>query len=323
MNSFFDIFAGPFSTAQLENEGFTCPKLTIPLRNPLKIAEYAYDVIKDGANNLLDYGILRSPIEISRATTNLVEGEFIKIRPVEATCTDALVTALQKIPHEKKALIFLETEEDPETIKEAFSSTNRETPKIFTGTEETSHLKKWLCEPQKRKFDMCIIGAQHQCNGIETELVVHVYPANCPFCKISNADPVIISRAKAMLIVATYQRIKCSCGWKQRKPKNDESLKESVNTNRLDDINTVTAHTQEKSSKDLKMQSKLLPSKTTVARIIEMRDMAERQNLVEQPTEDRSNEITSNESPRNPEWVIETSKLREFINDFSKSAKVS
>ena len=32
-------------------------------------------------------------------------------------------------------------------------------------------------------------------------------------CGISNADPVIISRAKALLIVTTYQRIKCSCGW--------------------------------------------------------------------------------------------------------------
>ena len=242
----------------MEKEGFTCPKLTIPLRNPLKIAEYAYDVIKDGANNLLDYGILRSPIEISRATTNLVEGEFIKIRPVEATCTDALVTALQKIPHEKKALIFLDTEEDLETIKKAFSSTNRETPKIFTGTEETSHLKKWLCEPQKRKFDMCMIGAQHQCNGIETELVVHVYPANCQFCGISNADPVIISRAKAMLIVATYQRTNCSnCGYGQIQPKNDEILKESLKINILDEIKTLNDHTQETLSTNIQLQSRL------------------------------------------------------------------
>ena len=62
-------------------------------------------------------------------------------------------------------------------------------PIIFTGDEETSALKKWLCEPKNRECDMCIVGSQHQCNGIETELVVHVYPANCPFCNISNADP--------------------------------------------------------------------------------------------------------------------------------------
>ena len=258
MNSYLKLFSsGPFSTTQLEKEGFTCPKLTIPLRNPLKIAAYAYDVIRDGANNLLDNG-LKSPIEISRTTTNLVDGEIIKIITVQADCRDALVACLQKIPLEKKALIFLDTEEYSEIIKEAFSSANRETPKIFTGSEETSHLKKWLCEPQKRKLDMCIIGAQHQCNGIETDLVVHVYPANCPFCQISNADPVIISRAKAKLIVATYQRIKCiKCGWGQSQPKRDESLKESVNINILDEIKTLNAHNQETSSTNIQLQSRL------------------------------------------------------------------
>ena len=72
-------------------------------------------------------------------------------------------------------------------IEKAFSG--RKMPIIFTGDEETSALKKWLCEPKNRECDMCIVGSQHQCNGIETELVVHVYPANCPFCNISNADP--------------------------------------------------------------------------------------------------------------------------------------
>ena len=63
-----------------------------------------------------------------------------------------------------------------------------------------------------------MIGTQHQCNGIETELVIHVYVANCPSCGTSNADPVIISRAKAMLILSTYQRKNCTvlqCGWNQ------------------------------------------------------------------------------------------------------------
>ena len=45
-------------------------------------------------------------------------------------------------------------------------------------------------------------------------MVVHIFPANCPLCGISSADPVIISRAKAMLIMATYQRVKCICGYK-------------------------------------------------------------------------------------------------------------
>ena len=66
---------------------------------------------------------------------------------------------------------------------------------------------------------MFIIGTQHQCNGIETELVANMYPADCPWCGISNADPVIISRAKGMLIMGTYQRLDCNCGWKCDKPK--------------------------------------------------------------------------------------------------------
>ena len=64
------------------------------------------------------------------------------------------------------------------------------------------------------KTDSALItGTQHQCNGIETDIVVHIYPEDCPWCGISNADPVIISRAKALLIVSTYQRLQCSCGW--------------------------------------------------------------------------------------------------------------
>ena len=61
---------------------------------------------------------------------------------------------------------------------------------------------------------MCFIGPYHQCNGVECELVVHIYPANCPWCGICSADPVIVSRAKAMLIMATYQRVKCNCGYR-------------------------------------------------------------------------------------------------------------
>ena len=43
-------------------------------------------------------------------------------------------------------------------------------------------------------------------NGIETDIVIHIFPEKCPSCLISSDDPVIISRAKAMLVVATYRR---------------------------------------------------------------------------------------------------------------------
>ena len=194
------------------------------MRNPIKIAEFAQCVIQDGAKNLLDYGVLRSPIEIS-TSTNLVDGQLIIVDGTNLFVEDALETALEKIPHGNYALAFVDDREMtgniPEAIKKGFSKRND--PGLFTGLEETGELKKWLCSPEKRQNDMCIIGVQHQCNGIETEIVIHIYPGDCPLCKISNADPVIISRAKAMLIVSTYQRVQCSCcGWKLHKETIDD-----------------------------------------------------------------------------------------------------
>ena len=75
---------------------------------------------------------------------------------------------------------------------------------------------------------MCFIGTQHQCNGIETDIVVHVHVANCPMCEISNADPVIISRAKAMLIISTYKRPNCICGWNSNLSLRKQSMHESA-----------------------------------------------------------------------------------------------
>ena len=75
----------------------------------VRIAEYAYEVIQDGATNLpLDFGVLRSPIETSITAANLVDGELIKIEKIEAKCEDAIVVALHKIPHGKYALMFFD-----------------------------------------------------------------------------------------------------------------------------------------------------------------------------------------------------------------------
>ena len=210
------ITSGPFSTTPLEEAGFHCPKFQLALRNPLKIAEFAHKVIQDGAKNLLEYGVLKSPIDTSRSLLNMVEGQLINIKKTNLQFEEAIKESLEKIPHGRYALIFVDDRDVPgsvfDQIKDLFCS--RKEPQIFTGIESTSNLKTWLCEPQKRKNDICIIGTQHQCNGIETDIVVHIYPDDCPWCKISNTDPVIISRAMAMLIVATYQRVQCDCGWR-------------------------------------------------------------------------------------------------------------
>ena len=180
------------------------------------IADRAQKVIQDGARNFLD-AVLRSPIKTSITAENMVAGQLIEIKRVHTSPKDALCASQLEVPFGKHALFFIDNktilENGDETIKEAFK--NGPMPILFTGKEDTSELKDWLCYPEKRVRDMCILGTDHHCNGIETDLVVHIYVADCPVCQISNADPVIISRAKAMLILSTYVRLNCSCcGWK-------------------------------------------------------------------------------------------------------------
>ena len=197
----------------LEEAGFLCPKLNFALRNPAKIAEYAQRVVQDGPKNSLDR-VLRSQINTLKNATNIAEGQLFEIDIIHQTPKEALRAVAEKIPHGKYALFFIDnydmTEVGIESIHDALS--HRPAPMIFNGQGE---LKDWLCEPQKRKKDVFMIGTQHQCNGIETDLVIHVHVANCPSCGVSNADPVIISRATAMLILSTYQRQNCTCGWNQ------------------------------------------------------------------------------------------------------------
>ena len=199
----------------LEEAGFKCPKLSFALRNPVRIAEYAQKVVAEGPKNSLER-VLRSQINILKSATNMAQGQLNEIEIIYETPEEALRAAIEKIPHGKYALFFLDNYEElgTESILNQFS--DRPTPVIFTGQEQAGHFQNWLCEPEKRKNDIIMIGTQHQSNGIETELVVHVYVANCPSCITSNADPVIISRAKAMLILSTYQRQNCTvleCGW--------------------------------------------------------------------------------------------------------------
>ena len=198
----------------LEDAGFLCPKLNFPLRNPVKIAEYAQRVVQEGHKHSLDR-VLRSQINILKNATNMAQGQLNEIEIIHQTPQEALRAAIEKIPHGKYALFFIDNYEElgTESILDTFS--DRPTPIIFIGQEQAGHFQNWLCEPEKRKNDILMIGTQHQSNGIETELVIHIYVANCPSCGTSNADPVIISRAKAMLILSTYQRKYCSCGWNQ------------------------------------------------------------------------------------------------------------
>ena len=187
---------------------------------------------QDGAKNLLD-GVLRSSIEVN---SDLVGGTLIRIEKGDVSCYNAFKAALQAmIPFGKSGLLFIDNRQIMGNfrviIELVYADLSRKNPIIFEGNYNSYVLKKWFEDPQNRDQDICILGTQNRYNGIETEMVVHVYPKDCPSCGKSDADPVIISRATAMLILSTYQRLSCRCGFElipfpmanYEDPKDDEN----------------------------------------------------------------------------------------------------
>ena len=201
---------GRFSMAAFTKSGFVCPEMKYPLRNPIDVAKKAYKVSQDGVKNLRELGLQN---EVHLPDTNLVQGQVIEIEDVHPSYLDAVQAATEKIPKPMSALIFIDVSQiadfDPEKIHTAF--VERKQPILIRRSQEFSlvNAQKWLCEPQTRKTDLCIIGKNHRSNGIQTEIVIHVLPESCPDCKHSDEDPVVASRATAMFIYAHYQRLDC------------------------------------------------------------------------------------------------------------------
>ena len=213
------IHIGQFSTMPFEEDGFVIPKLRFALRNPLLIGELAQNVAQAATQNSLKE-VLRSPIEVSKAEVNLVDGTLVQIDKGHVYCCyTALKFALQEIPSGKYAMVFIDDSQIIQTegsfsviVNVIYKQLDREVPLILKKDYDTNVLQKWLLNPKRRVYDICILGAQHRSNGIETDLVVYLYPTDCPVCKKSDADPVIISRTMAMLITSTYHRLNCKCG---------------------------------------------------------------------------------------------------------------
>ena len=165
--------------------------------------------------------VLRSPIEVSRAELNLVDGLLVQIdKGHDYCCYTAIKVALQKIPPGKYAMIFINDSQINQNYGQFSVVVNlickqmdREDPLVLEENYDIDLLQKWLLNPKKRSHDICIIGEGHWSNGIETEIVVYVYPEDCQSCKKSDADPVILSRTLAMLITSTYLRLNCKCGF--------------------------------------------------------------------------------------------------------------
>ena len=226
---------GTFPIQSLEDAGFQCPKLRYPLRNPLKISEYAQQVMMNAPKNGFD-GLLQNEIDVSQDLhNNITEGQLIIIKDIYESCIDATVAGLAKIPAEKFALAFINITGIRHSIslniKTAFYLRND--PIIYKGPVDEDIFKTWMFQPSQRKSDLCLVGTANKINGIETDIVVHIIPAKCSFCKVSSEDPVIISRAKAMLIVSTYHGSTCEKCKKSASQQTLNSLTDSSCANSL------------------------------------------------------------------------------------------
>ena len=146
----------------------------------------------------------------SSSDTNIIDGRLIKIDTIYSSYCDAIKAAVEQVPSQNFAMIFIDVDQlDEESLLAIYDEIERPKPDIITKPQEFVKYQKWLCFPQKKKNDLCIFGVNHKSNGIQTDIVVHVLPENCPMCGFSSEDPVIASRAMAMLIVAMYQRTNC------------------------------------------------------------------------------------------------------------------
>ena len=148
-------------------------------------------------------------LKVVRETT-IIEGRLIKIDKIYSFYCDAIISALEQVPSQNYAMMFIDADQlNDQSLLAIYDQIKRPKPDTISKSQEFVKYQKWLCFPQKRKNDLCIFGVNHKSNGIQTDIVVHVLPENCPMCGFSSEDPVIASRAMAMLIVAMYQRTNC------------------------------------------------------------------------------------------------------------------
>ena len=112
---------GSFPITTFKKNGFVCPEMKYPLRNPIYVAKTAYKVSQDGVKNQLD-GILQNKVDFD--DTNIVQGQVIAIENVHSSYLSALQATIEKIPPPMFALIYIDdrqiTNLVPEQIQTAF-----------------------------------------------------------------------------------------------------------------------------------------------------------------------------------------------------------
>ena len=128
------------------------------------IGDLAQKVAQAGTKNWLKE-VLRSPIEVSRAELNLVDGVLIQIDKGHVYCCyTALKVALQEIPSGKYAMVFIDDSQISQTegkfsviVNVIYKQLGREDPMILEEDYDSDVLQKWLLNPKKRFHDICIL----------------------------------------------------------------------------------------------------------------------------------------------------------------------
>ena len=92
-------------------------------------------------------------------SVNIVDGQLVNVSKPNLLFMEALNYSLDKVPYGKYALVFVDDRDvTGSVLHELYNSFHqRKKPQIFTGTEETANLKKWLREPKERENDFCIV----------------------------------------------------------------------------------------------------------------------------------------------------------------------
>lgn len=183
--------------------------MTYTLRNPLLIAKHAHKISQDAAENKVDI-CLKNDINTTVDTT-IVDGSVVELKGF-LTWQYALKAALEIIPFKRFAMAHIEASGDQiteESVCSIHKELRRPRPDVVTKPHDYPKYQNWVCNPKDRKSDICIVGVGHRSNGIQTSIVICILPQHCPECGYSSEDPVIASRATAMLITAMYQRLSC------------------------------------------------------------------------------------------------------------------
>ena len=200
---------GRFGLNAIEKAGFECPGMTYTLRNPLLIAKRAHKISQDAAENKVDI-CLKNDINTTVDTT-IVDGSVVELKGF-STWQCALKAALEIIPFKRFVMAHIEATGDQiteESVCSIHKELKRPRPDVVTKPQDYPKYQNWVCNPKNRKSDICIVGVGHKSNGIQTSIVICILPQHCPECGYSSEDPVIASRATAMLITAMYQRLSC------------------------------------------------------------------------------------------------------------------